>query len=54
MVGIDPTFVAQRGIGSLEPNLGKQIIVFTCIDHSPLDLFLPSSLSLRVLLLTLF
>jgi hypothetical protein len=23
----------QRGVGSLEPNLGKQIIVFICVDH---------------------
>jgi hypothetical protein len=28
-----PLWPPQRGVGSLEPNLRKQIVVFICVDH---------------------
>jgi hypothetical protein len=34
MVERDPAFVAySTGVGSSEPNLGKQIVVFIYVDH---------------------
>jgi hypothetical protein len=35
----------QRGVGSLEPNLGKQIVVFICVDRYLTIIFFLSPLS---------
>jgi hypothetical protein len=47
-----PTLPPQRGVGSSEPNLGKQITVFICVDHYFAIWFFISPLS-KVLLLTI-
>jgi hypothetical protein len=47
-----PLWPPQRGLGSLEPNLGKQITVFICVDLHLICF--PFSLSLKVPLLILF
>jgi hypothetical protein len=36
-----PLWPPQRGVGSLEPNLGKQIVVSTCVDHHHSICFFP-------------
>jgi hypothetical protein len=45
-----PSWHPQWGVGSLEPNLGKQIVVFICVDFTRFGS--SSALSLKVLLLT--
>jgi hypothetical protein len=44
----------QRGVGSLEPNLRKQIVVFICVNHYLMILFFLSPLSLSSLAYSLF
>jgi hypothetical protein len=48
-----PLWPPQRGLGSLEPNLGKQITVFICVDLHSICFPSPLSLSPKVPLLIL-